>query len=88
MVDGADVSTARTGNGNTTMTDLIDRIREIIERHRVEISPPRLAILVSAERRSDPIIHVMWPKRSSHDWDCGRNSNERQGRDPICERMV
>ena len=36
MVDGADVSKAQTGNGNTTMTDLIDYIREIIERHRVD----------------------------------------------------
>jgi hypothetical protein len=35
VVDGADVSKAQTGNGNTTMTDLIDCIREIIERHRV-----------------------------------------------------
>jgi len=34
-MDGADVSKAWKANGITTMTDLIDCIREIIERHRV-----------------------------------------------------
>ena len=34
-MDGADVSKACKANGITTMTDLLDCIREIIERHRV-----------------------------------------------------
>ena len=60
VVDGADVSKAQTGNGNTTMTDLIDRIREIIERHRVDdfTTATRHPCQCGAEERSDHSRHV------------------------------